>query len=199
MAQAFPTRTFVGSDVHAPSIDTARQRADEAGVGDRIECEVAGATALAGTGYDLVTTFDALHDMGDPVGAARRVHEALAEDGTWMVVEPAAGDRIEDNFNPVGRAYYGFSTLLCTPGSLVPGRRPRHRDPGRSGPDPRHRDRRRLQPVPDRGRRPRSTTCSKSGSDRVTTVGTPQAPTVARATATPPTRPAGPACRTGPA
>ena len=118
MAQAFPTARLTGSDVHSPSIDTARQRADEAGVGDRIEWEVAGATALAGTGYDLVTTFDALHDMGDPVGAARRVHEALAEDGTWMVVEPAAGDRIEDNFNPVGRAYYGFSTLLCTPGSL---------------------------------------------------------------------------------
>jgi hypothetical protein len=65
-----------------------------------------------------VTTFDALHDMGDPVGAARRVYEALADDGSWMIVEPAAGDRVEDNLNPVGRAYYGFSTLLCTPASL---------------------------------------------------------------------------------
>ena len=118
MAQAFPASDFVGSDVHAPSIETARQRAAAAGVGDRIRWEVAPATALAGSGYDLVTTFDALHDMGDPVGVARRVHDALAEDGTWMVVEPAAGDRVEDNFNPVGRAYYGFSTLLCTPGSL---------------------------------------------------------------------------------
>jgi SAM-dependent methyltransferase len=118
MAQAFPASTFVGSDVHAPSIETARERAAQAGVGDRIHWEAAAATALEGSGYDLVTTFDALHDMGDPVGAARRVHDALADDGTWMVVEPAAGDRIEDNLNPVGRAYYGFSTLLCTPGSL---------------------------------------------------------------------------------
>lgn len=118
MAQAFPASDLVGSDVHAPSIETARTRAEEAGVSERIRWEVAPATALTGSGYDLVTTFDALHDMGDPVGVARRVHEALAEDGTWMVVEPAAGDRAEDNFNPVGRAYYGFSTLLCTPGSL---------------------------------------------------------------------------------
>ncbi len=118
MAQAFPRSEFVGSDVHAPSIATARQRAAAGGVQDRIEWRVAGATALTGTGYDLVTTFDALHDMGDPVGAARRVHEALADDGTWMVVEPAAGDTVEDNLNPVGRAYYGFSTLLCTPASL---------------------------------------------------------------------------------
>jgi SAM-dependent methyltransferase len=118
MAQAFPASEFVGSDVHGPSIDIARQRAHEGGVDARIGWQVAGATALSGTGYDLVTTFDALHDMGDPVGVARRVHEALADDGTWMVVEPAAGDRIEDNLNPVGRAYYGFSTLLCTPASL---------------------------------------------------------------------------------
>ena len=118
MAQAFPGSTFVGSDVHAPSIEVARQRATDAGVAERIQWQVAPATGLTGSGFDLVTTFDALHDMGDPVGAARRVHDALAEDGTWMVVEPVAGDNVEDNLNPVGRAYYGFSTLLCTPGSL---------------------------------------------------------------------------------
>lgn len=119
MASAYPRSTFVGSDGHAPSVATARERAAAAGVGDRIEFVAAPATELTGSGYDLVTTFDALHDMGDPVGVARRVYDALAPDGTWMVVEPAAGDRPEDNFNPVGRAYYGFSTLLCTPSSLA--------------------------------------------------------------------------------
>jgi SAM-dependent methyltransferase len=118
MAQAFPRSTFVGTDYHRESIDIATARAAEAGVGDRVRFEVAPATSFAGAGYDLVTTFDALHDMGNPVGAARRVREALADDGTWMIVEPMAGDRIEDNMNPVGRVYYGFSTLLCTPGSL---------------------------------------------------------------------------------
>jgi SAM-dependent methyltransferase len=118
MAQAFPSSTFVGSDYHEPSIETARRRAAEAGVDDRVRFEVASATEFSGDGYDLVTTFDALHDMGDPIGAARHVLSSLADDGTWMVVEPAAGDRPEDNFNPVGRAYYGFSTLLCTPASL---------------------------------------------------------------------------------
>jgi hypothetical protein len=79
---------------------------------------VASADSFGGTGFELVTTFDALHDMGDPVGAARQVRRSLAEDGTWMIVEPMAGDHVEDNLNPVGRAYYGFSTLLCTPASL---------------------------------------------------------------------------------
>jgi SAM-dependent methyltransferase len=74
--------------------------------------------AYGGTGYDLVTMFDCLHDMGDPVGAARQVRRTLKPDGTWMIVEPHAGDRVEENLNPVGRAYYGFSTLLCTPASL---------------------------------------------------------------------------------
>ncbi len=118
MAQAFPASTFHGSDYHPASIDQARARAEAAGVADRVTFEVASAQAFSGTGYDLVTTFDALHDMGDPVGAARHVRQALAEDGTWMVVEPMAGDHVEDNLNPVGRAYYGFSTLLCTPASL---------------------------------------------------------------------------------
>jgi SAM-dependent methyltransferase len=116
MAEAFPNSTFIGSDYHSESIDAARARAAEAGV--KAEFEVAPATQYSGSGFDLVTTFDALHDMGDPVGAARRVRESLAPDGTWMVVEPMAGDRVEDNLNPIGRAYYGFSTLLCTPGSL---------------------------------------------------------------------------------
>ena len=119
MAQAFPNSTFVGSDYHGESIEAARLRADEAGVSDRVSFEVAPATAFTGSDVDLVTMFDCLHDMGDPIGAARHVRQALAGDGTWMVVEPAAGDRPEDNFNPVGRAYYGFSTLLCTPSALA--------------------------------------------------------------------------------
>jgi SAM-dependent methyltransferase len=118
MAEAFPSSTFVGSDYHEGSIATARERAEAAGVSDRVRFEVAPAQGFRGSGFDLVTMFDALHDMGDPVGAARHVREALAPDGTWMIVEPMAGDRVEDNLNPVGRAYYGFSTLLCTPASL---------------------------------------------------------------------------------
>ncbi len=118
LAQAFPNSHFVGSDYHAESIATARARAAEAGVEDRVRFEVASAQEFTGGGYDLVAMFDSLHDMGDPVGAARRVREVIADDGTWMIVEPMAGDRVEDNFNPVGRAYYGFSTLLCTPSSL---------------------------------------------------------------------------------
>ncbi|SOD98111.1 class I SAM-dependent methyltransferase [Blastococcus haudaquaticus] len=118
MARHFPRSTFVGSDYHEGSIAIARQRAEQAGVGDRVRFEVAPATAYSGAGFDLVTMFDCLHDMGDPVGAARHVKETLAADGTWMIVEPMAGDHVEDNLNPVGRAYYGFSTLLCTPASL---------------------------------------------------------------------------------
>jgi 2-polyprenyl-3-methyl-5-hydroxy-6-metoxy-1,4-benzoquinol methylase len=118
MAEAFPNSTFVGSDYHDGSIETARRRAQEAGLADRVSFEVAPAAAYPGSGYDLVTMFDCLHDMGDPVGAARHVHSTLKPDGTWMIVEPNAGDRVEDNLNPVGRAYYSFSTLLCTPASL---------------------------------------------------------------------------------
>ena len=118
MAQAFPASAFVGSDYHEGSITTARQRAAEAGVSDRVRFEIAPAASYSGTGYDLVTMFDCLHDMGDPIGAARHVRQSLADDGTWLIVEPAAGDRTEENFNPVGRTYYGFSTLLCTPASL---------------------------------------------------------------------------------
>lgn len=119
MAKAFPQARFVGSDYHQASIDTAKERAAEAGVGDQIDFVTEPAQVLDGEGFDLATTFDCLHDMGDPVGAARHIRGLLNEDGTWMIVEPAAGDHVEDNFNPVGRAYYGFSTLLCTPSSLA--------------------------------------------------------------------------------
>jgi 2-polyprenyl-3-methyl-5-hydroxy-6-metoxy-1,4-benzoquinol methylase len=118
MAQAFPNSTFAGSDYHTGSIETARARAAEAGVADRVHFAAEPAAGYTGGPYDLVTMFDCLHDMGDPVGAARHVLGTLAADGTWMIVEPNAGDRVEDNLNPVGRAYYGFSTLLCTPASL---------------------------------------------------------------------------------
>ncbi|HST56208.1 MAG TPA: class I SAM-dependent methyltransferase [Solirubrobacteraceae bacterium] len=118
MAQAFPSSEFVGSDYHAGSIETARERAQAAGVSERVRFETTLASSAPGEGYDLVTMFDCLHDMGDPVGASRQVREILAPDGTWMIVEPMAGDRVEDNLNPVGRAFYGFSTFLCTPASL---------------------------------------------------------------------------------
>jgi SAM-dependent methyltransferase len=118
MAKAFPASSFGGYDDHAGSIETACERAQAAGVADRVVFEVGSAQRFPGRGYDLVTMFDCLHDMGDPVGAARHVLEALAPDGSWMIVEPYAGDRVEDNLNPVGRVYYSFSTLLCTPASL---------------------------------------------------------------------------------
>jgi 2-polyprenyl-3-methyl-5-hydroxy-6-metoxy-1,4-benzoquinol methylase len=148
MAKAFPNSTFQGSDYHASSIETARARAAEAGVSERVTFEVAPAMAFSGAGFDLVTMFDCLHDMGDPVGAARHVHEALAPGGTWMVVEPQAGDRVEDNLNPIGRAYYGFSTL---PSFLAfPGGRASPRCAGRRSTHPRCGDCRRLYPFPAR-------------------------------------------------
>lgn len=118
MAEAYPASTLAGFDYHERSIEIARTRAADAGVADRVTFQTAPADAYPGKGYDFVTTFDCLHDMGDPVGAARHVLSTLDPDGTWMIVEPFAGDTIEDNLNPVGRAYYGFSTLLCTPASL---------------------------------------------------------------------------------
>jgi SAM-dependent methyltransferase len=118
MAQAFPASTFVGSDYHAGSIEAARARAEEAGVADRVRFDVAGAQALADHDLDLVTTFDCLHDMGDPLGAAQHVRRSLAADGTWMIVEPAAGDTVADNLNPVGRVFYNFSTFLCVPNAV---------------------------------------------------------------------------------
>ena len=117
MAQAFPRSTYMGFDSHPASIAWARRAADEAGVGNRTVFEVASAKAYRGIGYDLVTCFDSLHDMGDPVGAARHVRQSLARRGVWLLVEPFANDRLEDNLTPVGRLYYSASTLLCTPGS----------------------------------------------------------------------------------
>jgi 2-polyprenyl-3-methyl-5-hydroxy-6-metoxy-1,4-benzoquinol methylase len=118
IGKAYPRATVDGSDLHDGSIDEARRLAAEAGVGDRVSFSVAAADALAAGGYDLVTCFDCLHDMGDPVSVARHVRAALAPDGVWMIVEPRAGDSVPENLNPVGRAYYAFSTLLCTPSSL---------------------------------------------------------------------------------
>lgn len=118
MAQAFPNSRIRGTDLHSESIATARTRASQSGCSSRVEFETADADAFTGGPYDLVTTFDALHDMGDPVGAARHIRDVIADDGTWMIVEPIAGDHVEDNLHPVGRTYYGFSTLLCTPSSL---------------------------------------------------------------------------------
>jgi hypothetical protein len=117
MAQAFPRSSFVGYDFHAHSVEHAREEAQRVGV-DNVRFEVASAKDYPGAGYDLVTFFDCLHDMGDPVGAARHVRSTLAQHGTWMVVEPFAGDHLDENLNPVGRAYYAFSTTVCTPTSL---------------------------------------------------------------------------------
>jgi ubiquinone/menaquinone biosynthesis C-methylase UbiE len=118
MAAAYPNSAFVGSDYHDESIAQARKRAGESDVEDRVSFEVASAQSFNSGPYDLVTTFDALHDMGDPLGAARHIRDVLKPDGTWMVVEPAAGDSVSDNLNPVGRVYYGFSTFLCVPSAL---------------------------------------------------------------------------------
>jgi SAM-dependent methyltransferase len=118
MAKSYPKSRFFGFDYHDVSIDTAKARADDAGVGGRIQFAVAKAKNYPGVNYDFITFFDCLHDMGDPVGAAAHVRRTLKNDGTWMIVEPFAGDRIQDNLHPIGRAFYGASTLLCTPASL---------------------------------------------------------------------------------
>ena len=118
MAQAFGRSTFFGVDNHEASIAAARKAAAEAGVAQRTRFETTSAREFPGTGYDLVCMFDCLHDMGDPVGAAAHVLGTLAGDGTWLIVEPNAGDRLEDNLNPVWRLYYGFSVLLCVSNAL---------------------------------------------------------------------------------
>jgi len=117
MAQAFPDSNFVGFDYHEPSIAHAREVANDAGLSDRVRFEVATAKTFPGTDYDLVTVFDSLHDMGDPVGASAHVRQSLRKDGSWMIVEPFANDRLEDNLNPVGRIFYSASTFICTPAS----------------------------------------------------------------------------------
>jgi SAM-dependent methyltransferase len=118
MAQAFPNSRFYGFDYHSGSIESARQAAAEAGLDDRVRFEVQSAKSYPAEGYDLVCFFDCLHDMGDPVGAMKHVRETMAADGTCMLVEPFAGDRLEDNLNPVGRIFYAASTMICTPASL---------------------------------------------------------------------------------
>jgi 2-polyprenyl-3-methyl-5-hydroxy-6-metoxy-1,4-benzoquinol methylase len=119
MAQAFPASQFIGFDYHPDSIAEANARAGAAGVAANCRFEVASAGSYPGHNYDLVTVFDALHDMGDPAGASRHVLTTLAPNGSWMIVEPYAGDRVEENLNPIGRAYYAASTLICTPCSLA--------------------------------------------------------------------------------
>ena len=115
MAKAFPKSKFFGFDYHDKSIESARQSARRQGLSDRVVFGVTKAKEFPGKDYDLVTVFDCLHDMGDPIGAAGHVRQTLAPDGIWMIVEPFANDQLQDNLNPVGRVYYGFSTLLCTP------------------------------------------------------------------------------------
>jgi SAM-dependent methyltransferase len=118
MAQAYPKSTLTGFDYHPASIELAREAAAKAGVGDRVKFEVAKAKDYSGKGYTLVTFFDCLHDMGDPEGASRHVLSTLDPNGAWMIVEPFAHDKLEDNLNPIGRVFYGASTMLCTPASL---------------------------------------------------------------------------------
>ncbi|MCW2741817.1 MAG: Methyltransferase type 12 [Blastococcus sp.] len=118
VAESYPGVQVTGSDYHDGSIELARKRAADAGVADRVTFEVAGAQTFTGSGYDLVTTFDCLHDMGDPLSAARHIRQALAPDGSWMIVEPFAQDDPSDNQNPVGRVYYNFSTFLCLPNAM---------------------------------------------------------------------------------
>jgi 2-polyprenyl-3-methyl-5-hydroxy-6-metoxy-1,4-benzoquinol methylase len=118
MAQAYPKSTVYGFDFHAPSIDAARAKAAEAGV-TNVKFEVASAQDYPGEGFDFACIFDALHDMGDPVGAARHIRETLAPGGTFMLVEPRAGDSMAENMNPIGQIFYAASTVVCTPASLA--------------------------------------------------------------------------------
>lgn len=115
MAKAFPKSHFFGFDYHDKSIEGARESAEREHVADRATFTVSKAKEFPGKGYDFVAVFDCLHDMGDPVGAATHVRQSLNDDGTWMIVEPFANSDLKDNLNPVGRVYYSFSTLLCTP------------------------------------------------------------------------------------
>ena len=115
LAASFPNSRFFGFDYHDKSIEGARESATRNGVADRVSFDVSGAKSFTGRDYDLICVFDCLHDMGDPIGTAAHVRQSLAKDGTWMIVEPFANDQLKDNLNPVGRVFYSFSTLLCTP------------------------------------------------------------------------------------
>ena len=118
MAEAFPESRFTGFDFHGPSIEEARRHAEAHGVGGRVRFEAASAKEIGDSGFDLVTVFDCLHDMGDPRGCSAHMRRIMKDDGTWMIVEPIAGDRPQDNMNPVGRLYYNASTMICVPTSL---------------------------------------------------------------------------------
>ena len=118
MAQAYPNSTVHGYDFHEPSIEEARRKAKAAGV-DNVQFEVASAQDYPGEDYDFACIFDALHDMGDPVGASRHIRETLKDDGTFMLVEPMAGDSMAENMHPLGQIFYAFSTTVCTPASLA--------------------------------------------------------------------------------
>ena len=118
MAKAFPNSRFVGFDFHEPSVQEARRHAKAHGLSERVSFEAASVKEIEETGFDLITAFDCLHDMGDPRGCARHMRQILKDDGTWMIVEPIAGDRPADNLNPVGRLYYNASTMICVPTSL---------------------------------------------------------------------------------
>jgi SAM-dependent methyltransferase len=118
MAKAYPASEFIGFDYHRASVERAREQAEKAGLGNRVQFEIAAAKDFPGKNYDLVTFFDCLHDMGDPAGAARHVYQSLAADGSWMIVEPFANDDVTANLNPVGRIYYSASTIICVPASL---------------------------------------------------------------------------------
>jgi SAM-dependent methyltransferase len=119
MAQAYPKSRFWGFDNHEKSIETARQRARDAGVSDRVTFAVANASELPNEQYDMVSFFDCLHDMGDPTGACKRAYEVLNSDGSALIVEPMAGNTVEENFNIIGRTFSGASTLCCTSNSLA--------------------------------------------------------------------------------
>ena len=121
LAKAYPNSRFYGFDNHAPSIERARRSAEEAGVADRVTFEIADATSFPGEDYDLIAYFDCYHDLGDPAGSAKCSYEALARDGTVMIVEPMAGETVEGNFNPVGRVYAAASVLCCTPNAIASG------------------------------------------------------------------------------
>ncbi len=118
MAKAYPNSSFTGYDFHEPSIEEARRHAAAHGLHERVKFEAVPAKEIAETGFDFITMYDCLHDMGDPRGCAAHMRQMLAPDGTWMIVEPIAGDTPQDNFNPVGRLYYNASTMICVPTSL---------------------------------------------------------------------------------